>query len=216
MKPGFLIILCACIIAIFCSAPVGATLVLSGVSFTPNPPPVPGQSQQVAAILTIIPSGAATFEKGHEIQMTTPLEHAQWNVQVIVDGIPAARQSATGSAAFVNGVLISYPTSRDVAVSVTIDGAVPAGTGPDVQILQAEELDNSGNIVPGSVITITRPIAGVTGSVTNTPGLALTPVIAPISPTPTKAPGFSPVTVLLAISVISAIAGYSVSQRNDR
>lgn len=201
-------------ITILCSAPVAATLVLSGVSCIPNPPLVPGQNQEVVATITIIPSGAMTFEKGHEIQMTTPLERARWNVQVIVDGIPAAQQSASGSAAFVNGALISYPTSRDVSLSVTIKGQVPAGAESEVPILQAEELDNGGNIVPGSVIIITQPVTGMR-TVTTPPVPVHTPVNTPVTQTSTKTPGFTLLPAMLAVELIAAY-GWCALNRNDR
>lgn len=202
-----------CIVCMLSVAPVSATIVLSDVSCTPNPPLVPGQSQHVAADFVIIPSGATTFEKGHEIQMTTSLENALWNIQVIVDGVPAARQNAAGTAAFVNGALLSYPTSRDVSMTVTIDGTVPAAPGPSVQLLQAEELDNSGHIVPGSVITITQPAAGTPGTVT-TPIPARTSEITTVSSTPTRSPGFLPLLTILAVSIVAA--GCCILQRKVR
>lgn len=187
-----------------------ATLALSDVSFTPNPPLVPAQAQHVTASIAIIPSGARTFASGHEIQLQTGLLNARWNIQVIVDGLPAAQQTATGSAAFINGALISYPTTRDVSLIIGIDGTVPANTGTLVMVMQAEEIDNNGGIVPGSVITITQPTTLTAG----VPALPTIPLITPVittapAPAPTRAPGFSVFGGILALCIVTvAGAGY--------
>ena len=104
---------------------VAATHSLSSVSYLPNPPLVIGGQQQVTATYYIGPSGSTTFIKGHELQMQTDLVNARWNIQVLQNGRNAAQQSASGSAAFVNGALLSYSTNNDVSLSVTINGVVP-------------------------------------------------------------------------------------------
>lgn len=168
-----------------------ATVVLSSDSFTPNPPLVPGTEQHVVAQYAVIPSGSTTFAKGHSLQMVTDLSTARWSIQVTLDGRNAAQQSASGDAAFVNGELLSYSTNHDVGMIVTIDGMVPQTSSDQVMVLQIEEIDNSGNVVPGSVITISQP---VTGSVpVATPSAVPThtpPLVTPEAPA-TKAPGFA-------------------------
>ena len=183
-----------------------ATLVLSDVSFSPNPPLVPAQPQHVTANFAIIPSGATTFASGHNIQLQTDLVNAQWNIRVMLDGLPAAQQSVTGSVAFINGALISYPTSRDVSLIISIDGTVPANAGVFVMVMQAEEIDNSGGIVPGSVITINQPTTLSTVSPVSPTIPPLTPVITtPPAPSPTRAPGFSFVGGILALCIVGAV-----------
>jgi len=137
-----------------------STVILSDVLFTPTGPLVSGNQQQVIATYAIIPSGSTTFPTGHLLQMQTDLVNAKWSIQVTLDGRSAAQQSATGNAAFVNGELLSYSTNQDVGMIVTIDGIVPQTAGDQLMVLQIEEIDNSGNVVPGSVITITRPMVG--------------------------------------------------------
>lgn len=161
------------------SVPAAATVVQTTVSLTPNPPLTPGGPQKVAATYVIIPSGAMTFSGNHELQMQTDLADAQWVIQVIVDGHNAARQTASGNAAFFNGALLSYPTNHDVSFTVTINGTVPPAAGPQVLVLQVEELDNAGHVVPGSVLTITEPVAGHVPTETVTPLPTMTPVRAP-------------------------------------
>jgi len=166
------------------SIPASATVVQSTVSFTPNPPLTPSGQQKVVATYVVIPSGAMTFSGNHELQMQTDLANAQWVIQVIVDGHNAARQTASGSVAFLNGALLSYPTNRDVSFTVTITGTVPAAAGTQVMVLQVEELDNAGSVVPGSVLTITQPVAGQVPTETGTTPL---PTMTPVQVPPTNA-----------------------------
>ena len=185
--PLVLIILIGIAGALSLVSHVTASLILTNTSFLPAPPLVPGQ-QKVSVTVVIIPSGAMTFSRTHEIQMQTDLEDARWNIQVMINGIPAARQTAVGSAAFVNGALISYPTNYDVSVVVALDGTVPASAGPEIGLMKAEEIDNSGEVVPGSVVTISRMVAVLTVQVTET---STTPATTIPSPPPTEMPGFS-------------------------
>ncbi len=170
-------------------SPVAATLALTDVSYTPNPPLVTGGQQHVTAQYYIGPSGSTTFIKGHELQMQTGLMNARWNIQVIQNGRNAARQSASGSTAFINGEILSYSNNNDVSLSVTIDGVVPQVQDGQVMVLQAEELDTAGNVVPGSVITLSQPVVGQPG--TSIPTLLPTLTPTPPLPNPTKSAGFT-------------------------
>ncbi len=197
-------------------SPVAATFALSDVSFSPEPPLVPAQLQHLSAKIWIIPSGASTFATGHAIQLQTTLENAQWNIQVIVDGLPASHQSAQGSATFINGEIVSYPTNRDVSIVMNVSGTVPAGAGSSLTVIKAAEVDNNGSIVPGSVVTITQPT-------TVTPVTSVTPTIPPVTPakttqpipSPTQAPGFSLFWGICALCIVLTI-GYYQRQRNQK
>jgi hypothetical protein len=185
--------------------PVTSTVILSDVSFTPTGPLVGGSQQHVVATYAIIPSGSTTFPTGHSLQMETGLVNAKWSIQVTLDGRNAVQQSAAGNAAFVNGELLSYSTDHDVGLVVTIDGIVPQAADNPFMVLQVEEIDNSGNVVPGSVITISQPVAGQPA----TPPVAAVPTLTPplVTPAPqsTKAPGFAAGAVCCALGVLCFI-----------
>ena len=187
--------------------PVVATYTLSSVSLTPNPPLVIGGQQQVTATYYIGPSGSTTFIKGHELQMQTDLMNARWNIQVLQNGRNAAQQSASGSVAFVNGEILSYSNNNDVSLVVTVDGVVPKTQNVQVLLLQVEEIDNSNNIVPGSVITLSQPVAGKQVTPVQTALPTLTPTLVP--PSPTKSAGFPAASGILAISLVFLIMARS-------
>jgi hypothetical protein len=112
-----------------------------------------------SADLAIIPAGPTTFIEGYTLVLSTDLDRAVWNVSVLVDGRPAAVFQKSGTTVFVNGYLLSYPVTRDVEVSVGLEGGVPApGAESTFSVLRAIELNNQGQVVPGSEEVVTRTI----------------------------------------------------------
>ncbi len=197
--PGtFLLVLLALL------SPAAATVVLSTDSFTPQPPLVPGVEEQVIATFAIIPSGSTTFAKNHELQMQTSLEGAKWSIQVTQNGRNAAQQNAQGSAAFVNGEILSYTTNNDVGMVVTIDGMVPQGASGQVMLLDLVEIDNSGNVVPGSEIIISQPVA--VQSPAGTPSAVPTHTPPVVTTAMQKSPGFTGWTAAAGLFVALAAA----------
>lgn len=178
-------------------APAAAGLVLSNVAFTPDAPLIPGGTQQVTATYVVIPAGQDTFARGHSLRMQTNLTGAAWNIQVTLDGRNAARQTASGSTAFVNGEILAYPTSRDVGLIVTIDGTVPPDAAGPLTVLAIRELDNGGNAVPESDLVISQPVGG---SGTPVPTTFVPPHTPPlVTPaTPQGTPGFAAPFAILA------------------
>lgn len=149
----------------------------------------PGSTVQSSATIMIIPSGSTTFSEGHTLQLTTGLMAATWKVQVYVDSVPAATIPQTGNVVYVNGYLLSYPTSKDVSVVASVSGTVPeASTATVITLIQATELDNSGQPVPGSQVTVQRQIVPLVGPGVATPSTTTGTKGTPASKTP--APGF--------------------------
>ena len=64
---------------------------------------------------------------------------------VLVDGNQAAVIPKEGNFVFINGFLLSYPTNRDVAVSVQVNGTVPElQDGTPFRVMQAEGAEQPG------------------------------------------------------------------------
>jgi len=200
MTPMIRFLLGGCILLLLIVLPVAASPILASESFIPNPPLVPGGQQQLVAAFAI-PSGT-TFPKDHELQLQTQLTEARWNIQVIVDGHNAASQPASGSAAFINGMLLSYSVNHDVQFTVTITGNVPTSATGTVTVLDMVEIDNSNNVVPGSEIVISQPVAGAgTPAVTTSPAIPThTPQLVTTAPV-AQSPGFSSVVCLTGVSL---------------
>lgn len=182
------------------AVPAAATQYLVSESFTPNPPLIPGGSQH--AIIQYAIASGTSFPKNHELQMQTDLANARWNIQVILDGNNAAQQTASGSAAFLSGEILSYSVNHDVRFTVTIDGTVPSTAAGTVTILQLVEIDNSGTIVPGSQSIVSQPVEGA-----GTPGFTMAPAVPTLTQpvvaatSAAKSPGFSSVLGIAGIGL---------------
>ena len=189
--------------------PVSATFQISQYTLTPSATPLqPGAAQQVDASLQIIPQGFSTFIEGNSLQLTTDLREAQWNIRVLQNGVQAAVIPAQGNVAFINGFLLSYPTSNDISVSVSVSGVVPTGTNT-VMLLQVVQLNNAGQAVAGQTQAINAPVAvpGTAAPPTNTPA---TSSAIPV-PSPTKATGPDP--VVLGFAVIGGALVLGMTRR---
>lgn len=190
------------------ASPAAATVVLSTVSVMPDAPLAPGTQQNVVATYAIIPSGSTTFAPGHSLQMQTNLTGATWTIQVTLDGRDAARQTASGSTAFVNGELLSYGTNRDIGIIVTVDGTVPANASGSLTVLTVKELDNGGNVVPGSILAISQPVAGPATPQATCVLPTLTPPLA-TTPLPKGSPGFAvPVAITALIAAVIVLRAF--------
>jgi hypothetical protein len=189
------------VLVLACTPAAAQNVVQQTVTFSPNPPLIPGGQQKVVAAYYVMPEGSTTFPSSNTLQMETGLLDAQWVIQVILDGTRAARQTATGNAAFINGVLLAYPTTQTVGFTVTVTGTVPPDATSPVMLLQVEQLNNINNVVPGSVLTITQPVAGQSANpAAPTPLQTLTPVGTP-SPQPTPRADLPAVCVVLAAGI---------------
>ncbi|AGB01638.1 hypothetical protein Metfor_0575 [Methanoregula formicica SMSP] len=203
MNPVFRSLICGCLLFLIFVIPVAASPVLTSESFTPNPPLIPGDGQEVVATFAI-PSGT-TFPRDHEIQMTTQLENAKWNIQVVVDGHNSAQQTASGTAAFINGMVLSYSVNHDVRFTVTVTGTVPPAATGSVTVIDLIEIDNTGNIMSGSEIVVSQPAAGspTAPAVITVP--TRTPPLTTASPAATRSPAFSAVVGILASGMAGVV-----------
>ncbi len=200
-------ILCGAVILVIFAMimPVSATFQIQQSAINPSQTPLQqGAKQSVNAVIAIIPQGATTFIPDYQLQLTTDLVVSQWDVQVMVNGRPAAVIPVTGSTAFINGFLLSYPNNNDVAVNVAVTGIVPSGVS-SVNLLQVLEQNNAGQTVSGSVQTISEPVAVPATAVITAPPVPSAPVMTTATPPPTKAPGLSPV-ILIGGLVVGALA----------
>ena len=157
MKSFFLLILIILLLAGLV-IPGSATYSLKDVTLTPPSDTYPsGISLNTSATLPIIPTGPTTFIEGYTLVLSTGLNQAGWNVRVMVDGRQAAVFQKFGKTVFINGYLLSYPVTRDVEVRVALEGTVPpSGADRTFSVLRVTELNNQGQVVPGSEGSVNR------------------------------------------------------------
>jgi len=188
--------------------PAAATISLQDVQVTPTGDSIPvGDLVNGSAMIQIIPQGPTTFIEGYTLVLSTDLENARWNAIVMVDGTQAAVIPKDGNFVFINGYLLSYPTNRDVAVSVQVEGDVPSLThGTPIRVLQAEELNNQGQSVGDTEQVVVRSVENMgTEAITSpTAGKATVVVTVPVPVTTTKA-GISLIPVVGGLALVAVV-----------
>ena len=188
--------------------PAAATISLQNVQVTPPDDPIlAGSRLNASAEIQIVPQGPTTFIEGYTLVLSTDLEKARWNAVVMVDGTQAAVIPKDGTFVFINGYLLSYPTNRDVAVSVQIEGTVPVlANGTPFRVMQAEELNNQGQSVGDTEQVVVRNIenTGMETTASPTGGEVTVVVTVPVPVTTTKA-DLSPVLVMGGIALVAAL-----------
>lgn len=148
------IIIC---IVLLLTAHASAALVPRQVQvYPPGGNLVGGTPVNISGELEIIPSGATTFAETHTLSLSTDLSDARWQVVVYIDGVQGAVIPKEGSRVFVNGFLLSYPTTRDVSIRVLLKGTIPTdAASSDCMVLRVAELNSQGNIVSESENKVT-------------------------------------------------------------
>ncbi|OPX64244.1 MULTISPECIES: hypothetical protein [unclassified Methanoregula] len=93
------------------------------------------------------PSLNQTFDTGHGLLIHTDLENAQWNYSIILDGRDSPRYSATGPLLIISGWLVTYPSSVNESMRLTIEGTLPSADRiQNVTSIRIQEFDERGRI----------------------------------------------------------------------
>ncbi len=180
-----------------------ATLYLTESSVSPNAPQIFSDTPaQVSGTITIVPSGSTTFSRDNRIQMSTPLDQAMWTAVVIVNGHQAAQFEQPGPYLFINGYLLSYPSTSSVSIDFRVNGSAPRVNAPQQSpFLTIVELNNQGTVVPGSTLKVIQTVIPVNTTLPTTiispsPSTAMTTTV---QTTPTSLPGFMGIYTLIAL-----------------
>jgi len=127
---------------IVCIQAVSATISVSSItvdptgSLTPNTP--------ITASFTI---GANDFPSDGEVQLFTDLDNSTWTYTIIVNGIENLRPVERGDTLSISGFELSYKTSDEVSVRVSLEGTGPiVSTVSDQVLVRISEVDSNGHI----------------------------------------------------------------------
>lgn len=186
-----------------------ATLYLTESSVSPTAPQIVSDTPvQVSGTITIVPSGSTTFSRDNRIQMSTSLEKALWNAVVIVNGHQAAQFEQIGPYLFINGYLLSYPSTSSVSINFRINGSAPViNAAQQSPFLTVMELNNQGAVVPGSTLNVMQTVLPVNRSIPTTlmSSPPSTPIKTTAQTTPTSIPGFIGICTLVALASAAAL-----------
>lgn len=169
--------------------PASASHQLQNVTITPAVEALPaGSPVNLTARIEIIPPGpTTTFVEWDELVLGTELTDPHWNVVAIADQHLVVVEPSTGAVVKVPGYLLSYKVERHVAVSVNLNGNVPASPDPRTFFVLSVDEQNDRGVSIGSPEYVTRAVipGGQVQSLPATPspikttaGISLAPVIA--------------------------------------
>lgn len=192
----------------FAVSTASAQLYLTQSTVTPDTSSIPsGTPVDLTATITIVPQGATTFPRDNTIQMSTSLDGAYWHAAVIENGRQAAVFNQAGSVLFINGYLLSYPSTNSIGIDLQVNGTAPVvSSAQQSSLLSVIELNNVNAVVPGSTLTVTREVVPPGGQTPLPTQLQTVPptTVATASPA-TAIPGFTLVCAMIALGIAGIV-----------
>jgi hypothetical protein len=150
------------IILLFC-APAVSGFSVSSITIDPSGSLTPGTPVMVSYKIQFAASSGETFPSGSELQMSTDLEKPKWTWTLILDGIENPRPQASGRMLSLSGFELSYPSSVEQAVRVTVEGTAPTVDKiANKSIIKIQEVDQNNNIIESSKIDRTAMVINPT------------------------------------------------------
>jgi cellobiose-specific phosphotransferase system component IIA len=122
-----------------------------------------GTNVSVSFKVNMTPAGNETFPKVNTLQIFTDLNNPKWVTTLIKDGVESPIPSGAGHSVFINGRILSYPSTVSESIRVTLEGSVPSVTkSMNKTIVLVQELDGNNAVIPASVFTRERLIVNPT------------------------------------------------------
>lgn len=132
---------------VFCIQAVSAFAV-SSIIIDPQGSLTGGTQVLVTYKVEFTGSGDETFPSGDELQMSTDLEKAKWTYSLVLDGVDAPQPSSSGRVLSVSGWVLSYPSSMEESLKVTLEGTTPSvSQTTNKTLIKVCEYDSHNNIV---------------------------------------------------------------------
>ena len=140
-----------------------AGITVSNPVINPTSDLIAGTNVSVSFKVNMTPTGNETFPKGNTLQIFTDLNNPKWVTTLIIDGVESAIPPGTGHSVFINGAVISYPSTVSESIRVSLEGSVPSVTkSMNKTIVLVQELDGNNEVIPSSVFTRERLIVNPT------------------------------------------------------
>jgi hypothetical protein len=148
---------------ILCIQTVSAISVAS-VSIDPSGSLTPGTPVTVSFKI----ENSGVFPSEGEIQFFTDLDKPKWTYTIIVNGVENLRPVMGGRTLSISGFELSYKTSDDVSVRMTLEGVAPTVTqSTNKTLIRVTEYDANGKAITSTQVEKTALIIN-TGEVTST------------------------------------------------
>jgi hypothetical protein len=118
-----------------------------------------GTNVSVSFKIDLNPSGSDTFPKDNTLQIFTDLNNPKWTATLITNGVENPQPLEGGQSIYLTGWVLSYPSSTQESIRVTLEGTVPSVIrSMNKTIVLVQELDGRNTVIPASVVTRERTI----------------------------------------------------------
>ncbi len=122
-----------------------------------------GTNVSVSFKIDMTPAGGVTFPPDGTLQIYTDLNSPQWTSTLIRDGVEQAEPSSSSKSMYLSGWVLSYPSTVQESLRVTLQGMVPSVTkSMNKTIVLVQELDSKNAVIPASITTRERIIVNPT------------------------------------------------------
>jgi len=122
-----------------------------------------GTNVSVSFKIDMTPAGGLTFPEDNTLQIFTDLNSPQWTSTLIRDGVEHPQPASSSRSIYLSGWVLSYPSSVQESLRVTLQGMVPSVTkSMNKTIVLVQELDGNNAIIPASITTRERIIVNPT------------------------------------------------------
>ena len=146
---------------ILCTQAVTAFSV-SSISVDPSGSLTPGTPVIVTFKVDLSASGDETFPSGNELQLSTDLDAAKWTYSLVLDGVDMEQPSNSGRVLSVSGWVLSYPSSVEEALKVTMEGTAPSvSQTTNKTLIKIAEYDSHSNLLSSSVVERTAVVVNI-------------------------------------------------------
>jgi hypothetical protein len=159
MMKGLTKLIILAVIAIFLCIPAVSAFSVEGMTIDPSGALTPNTPVTVSFKVGFSASSDNTFPSGSDLVMTTELTNPKWTYTLLLDGVENPRNPVGGKTLDLSGFELSYPSTVDEAVRVTLEGTAPSvETTTDKILVNIKELDSNGNTVTSSMVNKTAKV----------------------------------------------------------
>jgi len=145
--------------------PCVSAFTLSSVDVTPPGYQAAGTPMTVSSQIVFSPEGTETFPQASGLKMNTDLVDPYWVPVLVLNGVETTLPRKSGGSLLLPGSYLSYPSTQNVQLKVTVTGKIPVDASSDRVFLKIQEIDAGDTIVssahvampPTLVTTVSTP-----------------------------------------------------------
>jgi hypothetical protein len=153
MMKGLPKLIALAVIATLLCIPAVSAFTVEGMTINPSGSLTPNTAVTVSFKVGFSASSDLTFPEGSDLVMTTDLTNPKWTYTIILDDVENPREPVGGKTLDLSGFELSYQSSVEEIIKVTLEGNAPSvDTTTEKIVLSVKEIDSNGNTVASSAV----------------------------------------------------------------